>query len=812
MLQIVVQRAFPGSKTPVFVYPEPRLPLVTSSMELFRRYNELVAMLPEAERYNVFYTVAHHSGLNPAPDKPSRTGKTFDYQTLLPFDIDAADPSRAIEYAVGVGKVLGVPAEALTVIRSGAGVHVIAHLQERIHTASYFEENRPFYKEILHQLGETLKELGLPFKLDPVVFEPARVLRMPGTMNVKPGRADTPCELVQFSDAKLSLDLKAISGMDKVEDENISPADIRRRFPEPDFQAMMDGCDFIKWTLSHPHLVHEPQAFDLFSLLAFQKKGVEATVGEEEMTPEQIGRRVFERAGSSASLQQVTFEEKWAQAVRYGGRKCSTIDERWEKGCSECPHWGKIPTPLALKSPEHIGSAINGYWVLGSKGQHLFPAYEDLSKLYRRENSYVVSSDERIWTFGGTHYKETQEIQVKGWLERTVKPTEPLRSAMRAEFVSKVLAVGVSEVDDKVLFEDRTWGRLNLANGILDICKGTLEPHTPDIGFKYVVPYAFDPNAESEYFLDWLSQITQNDVDLMDTLLDVMAYCLWPKYDDHVFVCLTGEGKNGKSTLINVMRAIMGHENCSAVGIQQLAANRFAPAQLEGKLCNLSEESSGYELSYEECNALKTLSSGGTMMVERKGVQGFEFTNRAKMIFAMNKRPTFREQGTALKRRLLVIPFPFTIDVPDPTIEEKLLAEVPGIAAMLLKRVRENVTRNGGKYRINRNLAVLEEAQKSMLQVGNSVIDWAKDHIESSAALDSELYVEVDAMYKAYREWAEESGIRNYAAKATFGRAMTDHVVTRAGLDERGCGQQKRIGGWNKRIYRHTRYLGEVRE
>jgi phage/plasmid-associated DNA primase len=72
-----------------------------------------------------------------------------------------------------------------------------------------------------------------------------------------------------------------------------------------------------------------------------------------------------------------------------------------------------------------------------------------------------------------------------------------------------------------------------------------------------------------------------------------------------------------------------------------------------------------------------------------------EFINRSKLVFAMNTLPGFaqNEPIEPILRRILIMPFDKKIEVLDGSVEERMLAELPGIfnkAIIGLQRVTEN--------------------------------------------------------------------------------------------------------------------------
>jgi P4 family phage/plasmid primase-like protien len=793
VIQILAARSKKPGEKPVFGFIPGVGHLWSPSLnQVLTGYQALLGKIPADEQWNLFYTVAHHR-VSGTDRYPARTAGTFEYQTALAFDIDAADTARAMEYATLVAEVLRIKAEDTLVIASGNGVHVIVALKYPVSSATAFAENRDAYKEILHKVKAKMEAANLPGTPDPSIFDPARVLRLPGTVNRKPSKADTECRLIQATSTTHDLDLFELSGLKAIAAENVTPAELKRQFPTPDFAEMRKECRFMGWAETTPAEVHEPQMFDFLSLLAPQK----------DPAAKEVAKKSYDGAVNSQSLQRQDFDKKWEDAARYGGRKCATIAARWE-GCSACPHHEKIVSPFQLKSKGHLSSVGNGYWVLGSKGQHLHPHYEDLMTVHQEASTLVVASAERVMRFQGERYAYIENLPIKGWVDKTVAPTEPLRERHRVEFLHRLKSAGALDAEqEENLFVKSIQGKLNCKNGVLDILTGELHPHAPQFGFKYVLDYDYQPDQASEFFIDWLATITENRTELMESLLDVMAYILWPTYEDALLVYFIGEGANGKSTLMHLIRNMIGRDNYSSASISQLVQNRFAPSSLDGKLANISEESSGLTLTSEGLDILKALSAGDEIQVERKNQGAFTMKNTAKLLFSANKPPVFKEQGVAVKRRLLVIPFDHVIREADPGVEARLLTEIPLIVSMLIRRIPEILAASGkNQFRVRRGGVTAEEARKKMLTSGDSVCLWAKERLESSVNLPESNHISVLDAFADYGKWCTESGFQKPVDRITFGKRLRSSVLTAAAESK-----TVRIGGKPTRVYPHTRFV-----
>lgn len=815
MIQVIVQREYKnaeGKEAVAFVYPESRVGADTLSA-LFRGLADVLSKLKEDERVNAFYTLAHHSGAG-LGELPKRSATTFEYQTVMAFDFDEAEVERAFEYAAVVAETCGCPVEALTVIKSGGGVHILIGLKAPIRQAKYFRDMRQASRMMCDELNKRLGLAGLKGYADKKVFDPARVLRLPGTINRKRERgADLLCELVQIGNATLDFDLAEVSGYNKAKKDNVSPEEIKRKFPTPDFAEMVKECGFVRWCHKEVTQVHEPDAFDLFSLLHHMPEAATATVGEQQYTPKSLAQYVYDNATASNTLRKEPLDKKLEQAGKYGSRTCKTVNDRWGQ-CATCPHFGKIPTPLALRSKEHVGTEETGYWVLDSKGRRVTPHYGDLERIFRGNHHYKVTSEERIFCFEDTHYSEWQKNQVKHWLEQTVTPNDPLREGHRTEMVAKIRATNViSKLEEKQFFDNGLRGKLNCANGVVDIMTSTLSPHSPEYGFMSVLPYDWVDGEKPEYFLNWLDVVSEGNQDRQTMMLGTMEYTLFPAYDDHVFIYLTGTGGNGKSTFMEVMKAMVGKDNYTSASLSQLVDNRFAPAQLEGKMMNISEEESGTTLGIPQLNYVKNASAGGTMMVERKGMQMFEMRNSAKLIFSANKIPRFEDDTQSVKRRLVVIEFNYQIpdEKKDPRVLDRIIEEMPAILSMLVRRIRANIQANGGVYRFPRGGETGVRAQENFMTASSTAMMFAHERLECSESLDDDQCLSTKEVYGEYQQWCSDNGHKYPMAKENFSKAIQSSFMP---VSLRKLPNVRKIAKKNTRVFLKTRWKteGEVVE
>jgi putative DNA primase/helicase len=192
---------------------------------------------------------------------------------------------------------------------------------------------------------------------------------------------------------------------------------------------------------------------------------------------------------------------------------------------------------------------------------------------------------------------------------------------------------------------------VNIKNGIYDIEKNVLLPHSPKYLFRVQHPIEYKEGVRSEEFDTYLEDCLHDEKDRI-TVWEEMASIFLPGMKFEKAFIHEGIGSNGKSTCFHVIDSLAGEKNTSHVSIHELTENRFAASRLDGKCLNTCAEISDDEL--KQTRNLKALISGDDIEVEKKGKDMFTMKNRAKMFFAANKLPEINKFREAELRRFIV--------------------------------------------------------------------------------------------------------------------------------------------------------------
>ena len=190
-------------------------------------------------------------------------------------------------------------------------------------------------------------------------------------------------------------------------------------------------------------------------------------------------------------------------------------------------------------------------------------------------------------------------------------------------------------------------GTLNLKTGIFE------EEFYKEDYNTIIIPHNYNEKADRPIkTINFLALMTDSKEE-MNFIFEWIGYLLVKSYPIAKMLFLVGNGGNGKSTLIKLMTSIVGENNTSAVSIKSLVNNRFQGALLYNKLFNTVADI-GADF-FEDSSIIKALTGDDTITVERKGENGFSYSNFAKMTYSCNKLPKFKDNSAGLERRPIIL-------------------------------------------------------------------------------------------------------------------------------------------------------------
>ena len=220
----------------------------------------------------------------------------------------------------------------------------------------------------------------------------------------------------------------------------------------------------------------------------------------------------------------------------------------------------------------------------------------------------------------------------------------------------------------ELIVEDKEQSEANFIafnNGVYDIMTGELNPFSTEIVITNKIPWDYNPDAYSELADTTLNRLSCGDAAIRSLLEECIGYCFYRRNELGKAFILTGDKSNGKSTFLDMVKAILGDKNISALDLKELG-DRFNTSMMFGKLANIGDDIGDDFLQGSQVSIFKKIVTGNRIKAERKGQDPFEFNPFIKLLFSANDIPRMKDKTGAVLRRLVIIPFNATFGKDDP--------------------------------------------------------------------------------------------------------------------------------------------------
>jgi len=310
-------------------------------------------------------------------------------------------------------------------------------------------------------------------------------------------------------------------------------------------------------------------------------------------------------------------------------------------------------------------------------------------------------------------------------------------------------------------------------NGLLDVRDDSPRDFTPE-DYRFIKMNAcYDPNAKCPAFRDFIKELFLFDVDASDKRLlvqEIFGYLLIPDYTliKKMFYFYGPKANNGKSSLIEIIRSIMGPGYFDSVPMDKM--NGFLLKRLMGKHANVVGDQDAYTKVPD--GVLKQLIGGmDEITADVKYKDAISFINHARLIFAVNKLPYSEAKDEGYFTRAVILTFnnQFLIN-PDKKDPRQMKADVEKIQYIkdnekdgILNWMLEGLKR----LLANKKLtipATSATALKDYKTNNNSILLFVSDRCQ----LGSSFEVSQSELYTDYKAWCLDQGFKFFANAYTF--------------------------------------------
>ncbi|MFQ5736620.1 MAG: phage/plasmid primase, P4 family [Thermodesulfobacteriota bacterium] len=385
----------------------------------------------------------------------------------------------------------------------------------------------------------------------------------------------------------------------------------------------------------------------------------------------------------------------------------------------------------------------------------------------------------------GEYLKQAEELAARAQEARTKKETDLAGKLekKRGKYLSRVRSLRgagaktclewATQCSGKLVTEGAEFDRdpwlLPCRNGVIELRTGRHRPGRPEDMLTKVAPHEWQGiDAPAPVWEKYLHDMLGGDTELISYLARAFGYAITGLTQEHVFLVLHGEGRNGKGTLVETIKYVLGTLSkpiqSELLLDQRSARSSSGPSPdimaLKGlRVAFASETDENRRFSPSKVKWL----SGGDTLIGRNPHDKYETTFEPTHLLCLltNHLPEAPGDDFAFWQRLHLVPFDIRF-IDDPKKEnerprvkdlpEKLKTEAPGILAWLVRGCIEwqrrgldppaAVTQATEQYRVSEDLIAgfvsaccyppEETSPETRTQYGQmygAFVDWYTSHI-----------------------------------------------------------------------------------
>lgn len=400
-------------------------------------------------------------------------------------------------------------------------------------------------------------------------------------------------------------------------------------------------------------------------------------------------------------------------------------------------------------------------------------------------NFFYCLEEGKYYIFSKGVWETVFDIELLSAIADAMPQVNKFTLAMRKQMLENTQQINRLRLKDLNIMD-----MLNFKEGMFSAKEEKIYNHALEYYSTIRIPYPYNYNTECPLWEKTLLEIFDGDNLKAEVLQEFFGYCLTRDTSREKALLLLGASRTGKSTILHILRNMIGKANVSSVPLKFISNPQYTP-MLINKLVNIDSDVSGKAEAFEA--EFKIITSGEPVSCNQKFIPTFEFNPYCKMVMAANEFPRITDHSSAFYKRLILIPCDrvFEDDEQNIRLKDDLIKELPGIfnwSVRGLLRLNER-----GKFIRHK---FMEEAIQELREQSNPIDIFFKENIVVD--LDGKFEIEKQDLYNRYLQWCKENG-SGYIANNKFGMSVYAKYGKCTPKDVRN------ITG-TKRVWRNLRY------
>ncbi len=447
-------------------------------------------------------------------------------------------------------------------------------------------------------------------EMDSTVYNPSRIARVPGTLNVSDKENFSKAFIINLPEDNEDLKLQ----------EEILKIDIKTKIINIDSNilAKEKDCPFLNYCLMHEvpsgkrhkvisrnmslYLYDHPMREDLKLQYARVQRGSDGELNTWLASIEKNGVKNF----PFSCGEMIKFQKEYKIPLKCRG--CP----KFRKYISEQKSEEKAKELNVIQDTDYSNLQKEVFTSLALKDRD--KATELIVKQIEKDNYIYTTRDDiksEMWIYKEGVYVPQGKSFVREFSRNILEDTYTVH--LSNAIVSKIEADTFIEHDE--FFNTNIINEVPLLNGILNIRTREITSHTPKKIFFNKLPINYDETKDCPNIHIHFKSILK-DKESIDVMLEIFGFLLLKEYKIEKAFMFVGYGRNGKSKTVELMKRFIGAENCSSLPLRSLIEESFSLSELFGRMANLAADLSKTDL--KETGMIKSLIGRDTIQAHRK--------------------------------------------------------------------------------------------------------------------------------------------------------------------------------------------------
>lgn len=376
-------------------------------------------------------------------------------------------------------------------------------------------------------------------------------------------------------------------------------------------------------------------------------------------------------------------------------------------------------------------------------------------------------------------YEENEEY-LKSMITRTLPILRDTQKNEVIKYLTSFLEL------EKAKFDDDPYV-VTFKNCRVDVLNMTVEPLSPEHLDTVQLDVEYNPDAYHPIVDEFMATASCGIQEVEQLLYEALGYSFLKTVHLAKSFILVGEGRNGKSTYLELIDSIVGEKNSTSIDMKSMGSN-FRVSNLQGKLVSTAGDISSTPMS--DSDLFKSISSGDRILVEKKYKDAVEERLWATLFFAANKLPRTPDTTYGFYRRFCIIPFNASL-----TRVSKMEGE--RFKHTLLSQEAREYAAYRAIQAIHRVLTTTNDfiepqVCKDMLNnyriENSSPLQWSYEQMDNTTHVIAYENKELHRTYADYKIWCEINGFRPHGLNR-----FVDEISTEFGFQIGNDANNKQI-------------------